>query len=270
MLFRWFETRIDPFPAEEPTKPPTGLFAFCLHYARPVWKVLAVMSLTTASIAIMEMMLYAFMGQLVDWLAEADPATFLADEGWTLALMALLILVLFPATTLLGSLTIHQSLLGNFPMILRWQAHRYLLGQSLAFFQDEFAGRVATKVMQSSLAVREVVMKVLDVLLYVTVYFAGMVVLVGSSDLRLTAPLIVWLIAYIAALRFFLPRLRAVSRRQADARALMTGRVVDSYTNIQTVKLFSHAMPGTAWRASSAPCTARCGFRLGCRLQWRC
>jgi len=241
MLFRWFETRIDPFPAEEPTKPPTGLMAFCLHYAKPVWKPLALMSLTSAAISIMEVMLFAFMGQLVDWLANADRATFLAEEGWTLFLMALVVLVLMPLTTLLGSLIIHQSLLGNFPMILRWQAHRYLIGQSLAFFQDEFAGRVAAKVMQSSLAVREAVMKVLDVLLYVAVYFTSMLVLVASSDLRLTAPLVIWLIAYIIALRFFLPRLQAVSKRQADARAEMTGRVVDSYTNIQTVKLFSHA-----------------------------
>ena len=251
MLFRWFETRIDPFPAEEPTKPPTGLIAFCWHYARPVRMPLAVMSVTSAMIAIMEMAMYAFMGQLVDWLAEADRATFLADEGWTLFLMALLILVLFPATTLISSLTIHQTLLGNFPMILRWQAHRYLLGQSLAFFQDEFAGRVATKVMQSSLAVREAVMKVLDVLVYVSVYFVGMVVLVGSSDIRLTAPLLIWLVIYIAALRFFLPRLQAVSKRQADARAIMTGRVVDSYTNIQTVKLFSHARREVAYARDS-------------------
>ncbi len=241
MLFRWFETRVDPFPGDEPTKPPTGLIAFCLHYAKPVWKVLALMSLTAAAVSIMEVMLFAFMGRLVDWLAEADRATFLADEGWTLFLMALVVLVFLPLTTLIGSLIIHQSLLGNFPMILRWQAHRYLLGQSLTFFQDEFAGRVATKVMQSSLAVREAVMKVLDVLLYVAVYFTGMIILVASADLRMTIPLILWLLAYVAALWFFLPRLQAVSKRQADARALMTGRVVDSYTNIQTVKLFSHA-----------------------------
>jgi ATP-binding cassette subfamily B multidrug efflux pump len=241
MLFRWFETRIDPFPADEPTKPPSGLIAFCLHYSRPVWKVLAIMSLFTTAISIMEVMLFAFMGQLVDWLAEADPATFLADERPTLILMALVILVLLPLAIFVNSLIIHQSLLGNFPMILRWQAHRYLLGQSLAFFQDEFAGRVATKVMQSSLAVREVALKVLEVLLYVIVYFTGMVVLVASSDLRMTAPLIIWLVAYIGALWFFLPRLQAVSKRQADARSVMTGRVVDSYTNIQTVKLFSHA-----------------------------
>ncbi len=241
MLFRWFETRIDPFPADEPTKPPTGLIAFCLHYSRPVWKVLAIMSLLTTAISIMEVMLFAFMGQLVDWLAEADRATFLADEGSKLILMALVILALLPLAIFVNSLVIHQSLLGNFPMILRWQAHRYLLGQSLAFFQDEFAGRIATKVMQSSLAVREVALKVLEVLLYVIVYFTGMVVLVASSDLRMTAPLIVWLAAYVGALWFFVPRLQAVSKRQADARSTMTGRVVDSYTNIQTVKLFSHA-----------------------------
>ncbi|MEM8950031.1 MAG: ABC transporter ATP-binding protein [Pseudomonadota bacterium] len=251
MLFRWFEKRIDPFPVEEPTKPPTGLIAFCLHYAKPVWKTLALMSVTSAAFSIMEVMLFAFMGQLVDWLAEADRATFLAEEGWTLFLMALVILVLMPLTTLVNSLVVHQSLLGNFPMILRWQAHRYLLGQSLAFFQDEFAGRVATKVMQSSLAVREAVMKVLDVLLYVAVYFASMVVLVASSDLRLTAPLVIWLIVYVVALWFFLPRLQAVSKRQADARAIMTGRVVDSYTNIQTVKLFSHARRELAYARDS-------------------
>jgi len=225
MLFRWFETRIDPFPMEEPTKPPTGLMAFCWHYARPVWKTLAFMSLTSVAISIMEVTLFAFMGQLVDWLAEADRATFLAEEGWALFQMSLFILVLIPLTILVGSLVIHQSLLGNFPMILRWQAHRYLLGQSLAFFQDEFAGRVATKVMQSSLAVREVVIKVLDVLLYVAVYFTSMVVLVASSDLRLSLPLVGWLIAYVGTLWYFLPKLKAVSKRQADARAMMTGRV---------------------------------------------
>ena len=251
MLFRWFETRVDPFPADEPTKPPTGLVAFCLHYARPVWKPLALMSLTSVAISIMEVTLFAFMGQLVDWLAAADRATFLAEEGWTLFWMAFFILVLIPLTILLGSLVIHQTLLGNFPMILRWQAHRYLLGQSLAFFQDEFAGRVATKVMQSSLAVREVVIKVLDVLLYVAVYFTSMVILVASSDLRLALPLVFWLIAYVGVLWFFLPKLQAVSKRQADARAVMTGRVVDSYTNIQTVKLFSHARRELAYAQDS-------------------
>ena len=250
-MLRWFETRIDPFPTEEPTKPPTGLLAFCVHYSRPVWKPLALMSTLTATIAILEIVLVAFMGQIVDWLAESDRATFLADEGGTLAAMAVVVLLVLPLTVLVVSLVIHQSLLGNYPMIIRWQAHRYLLGQSLSFFQDEFAGRVATKVMQSSLAVRDAVLKVLDVLLYVSVYFIGMIVLMASSDLRLTAPLLVWLAAYLGTLYYFLPRLKDTAKRQADARAAMTGRVVDSYTNIQTVKLFAHAHREQAYARAS-------------------
>ena len=126
-------------------------------------------------------------------------------------------------------------------MRIRWQAHRYLLGQSYQFYQNEFAGRIATKVMQTALAVRETIMKLLDVLLYVLVYFTGILVLAASLDLRLALPLLVWLIAYCALLYYFLPRLAKVSARQADARSDMTGRLVDTYTNISTVKLFSHS-----------------------------
>ena len=250
-MLRWFETRIDPFPTEEPKQPPTGLLAFCVHYSRPVWKSLAAMSSLAAVIAVLEILLVSFMGQLVDWLAASDRATFLADEALTLTGMGLIVVVVLPLTVLVASFVLHQSLLGNFPMIIRWQAHRYLLGQSLAFFQDEFAGRVATKVMQTSLAVREAVVKVLDVMVYVTVYFAGMIVLVAASDLRLSAPLLVWLLAYLATLYYFLPRLKETSKRQADARAVMTGRVVDSYTNIQTVKLFAHARREQAYARDS-------------------
>ena len=131
--------------------------------------------------------------------------------------------------------------MGNYPMRIRWQVHRYLLKQSMTFYQDEFAGRIATKLMQTALAVRECVIKLIDVLNYVVVYFLGMLVIVGSADWRLAAPLAVWLVCYIGLLRYFIPRLGKVAEEQADARSTMTGRVVDSYTNIQTVKLFSHA-----------------------------
>ena len=126
-------------------------------------------------------------------------------------------------------------------MRTRWQAHRYVLRQSMDFFHNDFAGRVATKVMQTALGVREVVMKVSEVLLYVAVYFTGALILFASSDLRLTAPLILWLTGYLLALRYFIPRLQAISKEQSDARSLVTGRVVDSYTNIATVKMFAHA-----------------------------
>ncbi|MBQ0756846.1 MAG: ABC transporter ATP-binding protein, partial [Amphritea sp.] len=138
-------------------------------------------------------------------------------------------------------LIIHQVLLGNFPMSIRWLAHRYLLRQSLSFYQNDFAGRIATKVMQTSLAVREAVMKLLDVLVYIAVYFLSMLVLVAQSDIRLMLPLLGWLVVYSLLMWYFVPRLRDISATQADARSSMTGRVVDSYTNISTVKLFSHS-----------------------------
>jgi len=126
-------------------------------------------------------------------------------------------------------------------MTIRWKAHRWMLGQSYSFYQDEFAGRVATKVMQTSLAIRDAVLKILDVLVYVSVYFIGAMVLVSSFNLWMILPFFVWLCLYAVMLSFFLPRLKKVSRLQADARSEMTGRVVDSYTNIMTVKLFAHA-----------------------------
>ncbi len=240
-MFSFFEKLIKPFPPEEPKQPPEGLYAFCRHYTRGIEPHLIVMAILTGLIAIMEVSLFAFLGKLVDWLTVSDPATFLHDEGSKLLWWGLMVVVALPLTVLLHSLVIHQTLLGNYPMSIRWQAHRYLLGQSLSFFQDEFAGRIATKVMQSSLAIREAVLKLLDVLLYVAVYFGGIVVVVASSDTRLVSPLVVWLVIYVLITFYFVPRLKSIASKQADARSAMTGRIVDTYTNIMTVKLFSHA-----------------------------
>ncbi len=239
-MFSFFEKLIKPFPPEEPKQPPEGLYAFCRHYTRGIEPHLIVMAILTGLIAIMEVSLFAFLGKLVDWLTVSDPATFLQDEGSKLLWWGLMVVVALPLTVSLHSLVMHQTLLGNYPMSIRWQAHRYLLGQSLSFFQDEFAGRIATKVMQSSLAIREAVLKLLDVLLYVAVYFGGIVVVVASSDTRLVSPLVVWLVIYVLITFYFVPRLKSIASKQADARSAMTGRIVDTYTNIMTVKLFSH------------------------------
>ena len=152
-----------------------------------------------------------------------------------------MLVVGLPVAGLLSSLIIHQTLLGNLPMSARWRMHRQLLGQSMSFFADEFAGRISTKMMQTALAVREAVMKLLDILVYVLVYFLSMIVLIASADIRLIVPLLFWLGVYVALSLYFIPRLRDISERQADARSGMTGRIVDSYTNIATVKLFAHA-----------------------------
>ncbi len=154
--------------------------------------------------------------------------------------MGLLVLIVVPLLVTLHSLIVHQTLLGNYPMSIRWMAHRYLLRQSISFYQDEFAGRIATKVMQTALSVRETVMKLLDVLVYISVYFTSMVVMIGQSDLRLMLPMLIWLAAYIGIQLRYVPKLKHIATEQADARSMMTGRIVDSYTNISTVKLFSH------------------------------
>src|SRR5690554_4799012 len=238
-LFRRFETLVDPYPAGRPGTPPRGLFAFILHFSRPVLPLLIVMSLLTALVSAAEVVFFGYMGDLVDWLATAEREGFFAEYGWRLAGMAALVVVGLPLLTLLQALVTHQSIFGNYPMIGRWLAHRHMLGQSLAFYQDEFAGRVSQKVMQTALAIRETVMKLMDLMVYVIVYFAGAMLLMGGAEPWLMLPLVLWLVGYLVIMRVFVPRLRRVSMEQADARAVMTGRIVDSYSNIQTIKLFA-------------------------------
>ncbi|ODW43709.1 multidrug ABC transporter ATP-binding protein [Vibrio parahaemolyticus] len=246
-MFKRFEGFTEPFPKSTPDQPPSGIFAFLRHYTRGYEKPLIIMSLMSTIVAIVEVMLFGAMGQLVDWLSTSNPETFLQDNRADLIFYGVLLLVIMPLLVVIYSLLVHQTLLGNYPMSIRWLAHRYLLNQSLNFYQDDFAGRVATKVMQTSLAVRETVMKSMDVFVYVTVYFTSMVVMLATADWRLMIPMIVWLLVYIAIQIYFVPKLKDVASEQADARSTMTGRIVDSYTNIQTVKLFSHSQRETQY-----------------------
>ncbi|SFB90558.1 ATP-binding cassette, subfamily B, multidrug efflux pump [Marinospirillum celere] len=239
-MLRWFESRLNPFPSEEPQEPPSSLLAFCLYFTRGSWPWIAMTAVLMASVALIEVWLFSFLGDVVNWLSVQDRESFLATEGWKLFGMALVILGL-PLMVLMHSLLSFQVLMGNYPMRIRWMVHRYLLKQSLAFYQDEFAGRIATKLMQTSLAVRECVIKLIDVLNYVSIYFIGTLIIVALADLRLMAPLLIWLAGYLLLMRYFVPVMGRVAQQQADARSIMTGRVVDAYTNIQTVKLFSHA-----------------------------
>lgn len=238
-MFGYFERLINPFPPEHPVEPPKGVYRFCRHYMRGIEPYLIVMGLLTTCLAVSEAMLYAILGKMVDWLAEHDATAFIETEWPMLLAMAVFILVFIPVIVILHSVIINQTLMGNFPMRVRWLAHRYLLNQSYAFFQHEFSGRIATKVMQTALSVRETVMKLLDVILFVSVYLITTLLLVADADLRLCLPLLVWLMAYIVMLSYFVPKLKRISTLQADARSIMTGRIVDSYTNILTLKLFS-------------------------------
>ena len=240
-MFEFFEKRIDPFPDAEPDQPPSTLGAFLVHYSRPALPWIAVMSVLTAALSIAEVGFLGFMGSLVDRLGEADRATFWAENGPRLIGLGVLVVVAYPVLAFFHSVIQHQTIFGNYPMLIRWLGHRYLLKQSMSFYQDEFAGRVSQKLMQTALSVRETVIKLSHVFVYVVVYFAGAAILIGQSDVRLVAPLVVWLLAYGVLLRVFVPRLRDVAMAQANARAQMTGRIVDTYTNIQTIKLFAHS-----------------------------
>ena len=240
-MFSWFENRLNAYPSDAPSLPPKGLFAFCWHYTKPAWPWLLVLGLCSLLIAVGEVFLYQFLGNIVDWLSNADRTTFLENEGSRLIAMGALVLVGLPIVGIIHSITMHQVLAGNFPMIARWQMHRFLLRHSMTFFANEFAGRVSTKVMQTALSIRESTMKVIDVFVYATSFFVSMLALVAAVDWRLVLPLAAWIVIYVLILRFFIPKLRKLSSEQADARSMMTGRIVDSYTNIATVKLFSHA-----------------------------
>jgi ATP-binding cassette subfamily B multidrug efflux pump len=179
------------------------------------------------------------MAHVVDLLSKVQPAQLWAAQSGTLVLLGG-VLVGSIALAALQALFKYQAVFGNFPMRLRWDFHRLMLEQSMSFYQDEFAGRIATKVMQTSLAVRDTWLIVTDILVYVVIYFVTMVGIVGAFDPWLTLPFLGWLLFYIAALWYFVPRLGRVAQAQADARSLMTGRITDAYTNIATVKLFSH------------------------------
>ena len=239
-MFAWFERRIDPYPTAPPPPAPKSFFAFlwsCTEGTR-LW--LALMTLFTAGIGAFEALLFAMMARIVDWLAATPPADLWARHGGTLALLAL-VLVASIGLAAVQSMCKQQALAASFPMRLRWNFHRMMLGQSLAFFHDEFAGRISTKLMQTALAVRDTWMILGDILVYVVIYFVTMTAVLGGFDLWLLGPFALWLTLYLGSMVYFVPRLGRVAQLQADARSLMTGRITDAYTNITTVKLFSHS-----------------------------
>jgi ATP-binding cassette, subfamily B, multidrug efflux pump len=238
-LFAFFERLVQPYPAALPPAPPTRFFPFLWACAAGVRRYLLLVTLCTAGIGAFEALLFSMMAHVVDVLARVRPQDLWASQGHTLALLGGVLLASIFLAGLQG-LVKYQVIFGNFPMRLRWNFHRLMLEQSLSFYQDEFAGRISTKVMQTALAVRDSWLVVTDILVYVVIYFATMVGIVGAFDIKLTLPFFGWLLLYIGALCYFVPRLGKVAKSQADARSLMTGRITDAYTNIATVKLFSH------------------------------
>ena len=249
-MLQFFEKLVHPYPEAEPTLPPRRFFAFlwaCTEGIRP-W--LLLMTLASGLIGAFEAGLFAMLGGVVDWLSGTAPHRLWAEQGHLLALLAA---VMAASVLLVGlqSALKHQSMAGNFPMLLRWNFHRLMLGQSMHFYQDEFAGRIATKVMQTALAVRDTWMILCELMVFVIIYFVTILATLGSFSGWLMLPFAAWVALYAGAVWYFVPRLAKVSQAQADARSLMTGRITDAYTNIATVKLFSHSQREAGYARSA-------------------
>ena len=241
-LLDWFERRIDAFPPGVPERPPETLAAFYWHYVKPVWPVFAWLLVAGMVGALIELAMHAFVGRIVDMMRDAKSAEgFLAEHKWTLLFWAVVALILRPLVSFAHDLIKQQTINGAFTTRIRWLTHRYVLRQSLGFFQNDFAGRIGSKVLQTATALRESVVQVTEALWFAAVQWIGALILFAEADWRLTLPLIGWLVLYGITLRIFVPRIKQLSYHSSEARSALTGRIVDSYTNVLTVKLFAHA-----------------------------
>jgi ATP-binding cassette subfamily B multidrug efflux pump len=238
-MLSWFERLVPPFPDGPPDQPPEGFFAFIWNATQGIRGLILLLAILTALIGAFEALLFAMLGNIVDWLSKVPPHLLWQQEKRNIILLTAVLLA-SPLLIAAQALVKYQALNGNFAMRLRWNFHRHLLGQSMSFFQDEFSGRVSAKMMQTALAVRDAVMIVTDILVFVVIYFLTMTLVAGSFDRQLLLPFFGWLALYILTLMYFVPRLGRAASAQADARSLMSGRVTDAYSNIATVKLFSH------------------------------
>ncbi len=239
-MFRFFENLIDAFRPHDEGMPPSTLSGFYWHYTRQVWPVLAVLLVVGFFISLIEVSIFRYIGAIVDLLKNTTPDRVLADYGWTFLWMGFVVVVARPVVVILHDLLVQQSLAPSFTNLVRWQTHRYVLRQTVRFFTDDFAGRIASKIVQTGPALRESVVQVCDALWFVTIYAISSLLLFNSLDIRLTIPLAIWIAGFVYVLVYFVPRIRERSVIVSEARSMLTGRIVDSYTNIQTVKLFAH------------------------------
>ena len=240
MIFSWFESLIDIFREAPDRAPPKGVVRFYLYYLRQVWKVFATALVVGLAVALIEVALFDFLGRVVDMAQRTPAATFFSTHWRTLCWMAFVIVVLRPLSIGLHDLLVNQTLNPGMTNLIRWQHHRYVLKQSLSFFQNDFAGRIANRIMQTAPSLRESAVQVVDALWYVTVYAGTSIYLFAKADVWLAMPLVAWIICYIGMLVFFVPRVKERSWKASEARSKLMGRIVDGYSNVMTLKLFAH------------------------------
>ncbi len=240
-MFRFFEGLVDPYvPYKETDTPPKRLYPFLRDYAEPFKAVFWVTGITAIIIAIVEIWLLGYLGRLIDILSGGTPAQVWAQSGAEFILVAVLILTLRPAVHMLQIMLLNNTILPNFGTLVRWRAHRHVLRQSVGWFEDDFAGRIANRIMQTPPAAGTVVFQLFDALTFAVAYVVAAAVLLWQADMRLIVPLLMWLIPYLILLHWVIKRITPASEAASNARSAVTGRVVDSYTNIHAVKMFAH------------------------------
>ncbi|MBQ2262050.1 MAG: ABC transporter ATP-binding protein [Loktanella sp.] len=240
-MFRFFENLVDPYTSyQENDTPPTRLYRFLRAYAEPFMPVFWVTGALSVIVAGVEIWLISYLGRLIDILSGGTPAEVWAQSGTELILVALFILTLRPMVHVLQVMLLNNTILPNFGTLVRWRAHRHVLRQSVGWFEDDFAGRIANRIMQTPPAAGEVVFQLFDAITFAIAYIIGAIILLGDADMRLILPLLVWLIPYLLLLKWVVRRIGPASEASSNARSVVTGRVVDSYTNIHSVKMFAH------------------------------
>jgi ATP-binding cassette subfamily B multidrug efflux pump len=240
MLYRRFEKLIDIFRDAPTAAPPDRVLPFYTYYLKQVWPSFAALLIVGLFGALIEVALFSYLSRIID-LAQGTPnVNFFKEHGIELAWMAVVALILRPVFVGLHDLLVHQTLSPSMTSMIRWQNHSYVLKQSLNFFQNDFAGRIAQRIMQTGNSLRDSAVQAVDALWHVLIYAISSLVLFAEADWRLMIPLLSWIAAYVGALYYFVPRVKERSVVSSDARSKLMGRIVDGYTNITTLKLFAH------------------------------
>ena len=240
-MFRFFDNLVDPYcDYTETDTPPQKLWPFLKEYCRPFTNVFIITAFMSVVVAAIEIWLIAYLGRIVDILVESDPKTFWADHGTEMILVTVFLLLLRPLLQLIDVCLLNIAILPNFGTMIRWRAHKHVLRQSVGWFENDFAGRIANRIMQTPPAAGEAVFQVFDAMTFAIAYVLGALIVLSDADPRLMIPLVLWLVLYVLLIRWTIRRVGPASKASSDARSAVTGRVVDSYTNIHSVKMFAH------------------------------
>ncbi|WP_336800754.1 ABC transporter ATP-binding protein [Kaistia sp. MMO-174] len=237
-MLRYFEHLIDPFVPEE-NVPPTGLIAFYRHFLMPVWPYVVALMAAGLAVSLAEVAIYSYVGRLVDLMAHGQTASFLSDHGWQLAGMALVVVVLRPLVNATQTILSNQTLPPALTARVRWLNHLHVIGQSYSFFQNDFSGRIVTKIVQTGSALTQSITQVIDALWVISVFVVSALFIFADVSLLMAVPLAIWVVALGTLAYFFVPRVRKRAAAASEARSLLTGKLADIYGNIQTVKLFA-------------------------------